>query len=95
MDPASPFVRYLAELPIDPRIHAHSIVPIGKAESADGADDGVVSYASAHLDGVESEVLVPAGHSCLSHPRTTIELRRILREHVRSFDAADAERGTL
>ena len=92
MDPASPFVRYLAELPIDPRIHAHSIIPIGKAESTDGADDGVVSYASAHLEGVESEVLVPAGHSCQSHPRTTIELRRILREHIRLLDGTHQTR---
>jgi pimeloyl-ACP methyl ester carboxylesterase len=91
MDPSSPFVRYLAELPIDPRIHTHSIVPIGTFESTDGAHDGVVSYASAHLDGVESEVLVPAGHSCQSHPRMMIELRRILREHIRLLDAADAE----
>jgi pimeloyl-ACP methyl ester carboxylesterase len=91
MDPASPFVRYLADLPIDSRIHAHSIVPIGKARSTHGAHDGVVAYASAHLEGAESEVLVPAGHSCQSHPRTTIELRRILREHIRSLDGARAE----
>jgi triacylglycerol esterase/lipase EstA (alpha/beta hydrolase family) len=95
MDPASPFVRYLAELPIDPRVHLHSIIPIGKAESTKGANDGVVSYASAHLAGAESEVLVPAGHSCQSHPRTMTELRRILREHIRVLDGADAERGAL
>jgi len=95
MDPASPFVRYLSELPIDARIHTHSIVPIGNAESTDGANDGVVTYASAHLDGVESEVLVPTGHACQSHPRTTTELRRILREHLRLLDGADAERRAL
>ena len=91
MDPASPFVRYLAALPIDSRIHTHSIIPIRKAVSTDGAHDGVVTYASAHLDGVESEVLVPAGHSCQSHPRTTIELRRILREHIRLLDGTPSE----
>jgi pimeloyl-ACP methyl ester carboxylesterase len=91
MEPSSPFVRYLAELPIDPRIRVHSIIPIGEAESTDSAHDGVVTYASAHLDGVESEVLVPAEHSCLSHPRTTIELRRILHEHIRWFEGGYAE----
>ena len=95
MEPASPFVRYLAALPIDPRIHAHSIISIGKAESTGGAHDGVVTYASAHLDGVESEVLVPAGHSCQSHPRTTIELRRILREHIRLLDGRPSEGGGM
>lgn len=93
MDPGGPFVSYLAEIPIDRRIHAHSIIAIGNAQSTNGAHDGAVTYASAHLDGVESEVLVPAGHSCLAHPRTTIELRRILREHIRSLDVTTLRDG--
>jgi pimeloyl-ACP methyl ester carboxylesterase len=82
MDPKSPFLRYLAKTPIDARIRAHSIIPIGDAEEPAGADDGVVEYESAHIEGVESELLVPSPHSCQSHPRTLIELRRILREHL-------------
>jgi hypothetical protein len=82
MDPKSPFLRFLAKTPIDPGIHAHSIIPIGNAKEPAGADDGVVEYESAHLEGVESELLVPSPHSCQSHPRTMIELRRILHEHL-------------
>ncbi|MEQ1892165.1 MAG: alpha/beta fold hydrolase [Planctomycetota bacterium] len=84
MDPKSHFLRFLAATPLDPRIRAHSIIPIGDAEEPAGANDGVVEYESAHIEGVESELLVPSPHSCQSHPRTMIELRRILREHLES-----------
>jgi hypothetical protein len=42
----------------------------------------VVAYASAHIEGVESEVVVPSPHSCQGHPQTMEEVRRILRLHV-------------
>jgi hypothetical protein len=40
--------------------------------------DGVVAYSSAHLDDADSEFVVRAGHSCLTHPLTIREVRRIL-----------------
>jgi pimeloyl-ACP methyl ester carboxylesterase len=86
MNPDHPVLRYLADTPIDPRIHVHSIIPIGDAAEPEGADDGVVAYESAHLEAAESELLVPSNHSCQSHPRTILELRRILLEHLRSID---------
>jgi len=48
-------------------------------------DDGVVKYSSAHITGVESELVVRSGHSCQGMPKTIEEVRRILREHLRSF----------
>jgi pimeloyl-ACP methyl ester carboxylesterase len=87
MNPANPSLKFLAQAHIDPRVHVHSIVAIGKAKDPAKADDGVVAYSSAHLEDAESELLVPSGHSCQSHPRTIIELRRILREHISAFDA--------
>jgi pimeloyl-ACP methyl ester carboxylesterase len=82
MDPDNPTMQYLAGIPVDPRIRTHSIIPIGDAEEPAGADDGVVEYESAHLEGVDSEILVPSPHSCQSHPRTLIEMRRILLAHL-------------
>lgn len=82
MDPGNPVMSYVADIPVDPRIHSHSIVPIGDADQPAGADDGVVEYESAHLEGVESELLVPSPHSCQSHPRTLVEVRRILLAHL-------------
>ena len=39
-------------------------------------------YASAHLDDVESELVVRSGHSCQARPETILEVRRILVEHA-------------
>ncbi len=44
--------------------------------------DGVVNYESAHLDDVESEIVVDADHVHVhQHPRAILEVRRILLEH--------------
>ena len=82
MNPNSKFLELLRNAPFDPRLHLYSIISIGDAIEPEGATDGVVAYESAHLEGVDSEVLVPAGHSCQSHPRTMMEIRRILRTHI-------------
>jgi len=82
MNPNSPFLKLLLGTEISSEIHQHSIIAIGKSDSPEGADDGVVAYRSAHIDDVDSEILVPSGHSCQSHPRTLLELRRILRLHL-------------
>lgn len=49
--------------------------------SEDG--DGVVGYVSAHLDDVDSEIAIAADHmSVHRHPLATLEVRRILLEHL-------------
>jgi pimeloyl-ACP methyl ester carboxylesterase len=88
MDPDNPLQKHIADTPLAPRVAAHSIIAIGDADPRDpaavqAADDGVVEYASAHIEGVESEDLVPAKHSCQSHPVTIESLRRILLEHLK------------
>ena len=44
--------------------------------------DGVVSYQSAHLDDVDSELVVRSGHSSQSNPAVIEEIRRILIKHL-------------
>jgi hypothetical protein len=85
MRASNPFLLRMGRAPLAPGVKAHSIIAIGDADPAhpEGADDGVVEYASAHVEGVESELLVPGGHSCQSDPRTIREVRRILLEHLR------------
>jgi hypothetical protein len=41
-----------------------------------------VRYQSAHIDGVESELIVRSGHSVQSNPQTALGLRRILLLHA-------------
>lgn len=83
MSPGHPFIRTLADIPVDRRVTAHSIIPVlGDWPPLIGKTDGVVAYESAHIEEVVSEKVVRSGHSTQSHPDTIEEVRRILREHI-------------
>ena len=65
-----------------PGVRVNSIVAVkGEGPPYDG-DDGVVQYRSAHLEGVESELVVHSEHSVQGHPVAIEEIRRILLEHA-------------
>jgi hypothetical protein len=93
MSPDNPILKALAELPMPPGVKAHSIIAVkGKGNPEDG-NDGVVSYKSAHLTGVDSELVVPYGHSCQMEPQVIEEVRRILIEHLTEMDAPSKTSG--
>jgi pimeloyl-ACP methyl ester carboxylesterase len=82
MSPRHHFIRALQDIPVVPTVKAHSIIAVeGDGPFQDG-DDGVVEYSSAHIDGVESEVVVRSAHSTQGRPETIEEVRRILRLHA-------------
>ena len=54
--------------------------------------DGVVPYWSSHLDGAQSEVIVPGPHGAYKLPQTIAELDRILRLNL---GTSSPTRGTL
>jgi hypothetical protein len=83
MTPGSRFIEALAAIPIAPGVAAHSIIPVTGGLPPDGQGDGVVKYQSAHIDGVESELVVThQGHSAQSNPIAIDEVRRILSAHA-------------
>ena len=82
MDSSNPFLNTLAELPIASGVHANSIIPVQGDGPVESGNDGVVEYKSAHINGVESELVVRSGHSTQSTPQTIEEVRRILYEHA-------------
>jgi pimeloyl-ACP methyl ester carboxylesterase len=83
MSPSNPILHALAELPFAAGIKANSIIAVLPDErDVKGGNDGVVEYSSAHLDGVESELVVRTGHSAQGHPLTIEEVRRILHLHL-------------
>lgn len=53
------------------------------------SSDGIVPYHSSHLAGAVSEKLIVGGHSIQSSPQAVLELRRILRLHLREIGDAD------
>ncbi|MCY1538554.1 hypothetical protein D9M68_741010 [compost metagenome] len=75
-----PYVLLTGRMPISPSVRYHSIIAndtpgVPLAES----DDGLVPYRSAHLDGAQSEKVIPYSHSVQETPAAILELRRILK----------------
>jgi pimeloyl-ACP methyl ester carboxylesterase len=82
MSPGHPFIQALSGVPVAPKVIAHSIVAIDPERPLDVAGDGVVKYMSAHVDGVDSELIVRSPHSGMqAAPATIEEVRRILTAH--------------
>jgi hypothetical protein len=98
--PDSPILPVLLHAEQPPWVKCHNIVGVlpdkGFIGSVAGGSDGVVSYESAHLDNVASELKVAADHWEVNrHPLSILEVRRILLEHlhdVRSFPYRPATR---
>src|SRR5581483_11224781 len=96
--PGSPALEVLAARPRPVGVHYHSVIgvlpPSGSLVdslllNASGGEpgDGVVPYSSAHLEGVDSELVVPADHFTVHHhPLAVLEVRRILLEHLKEVE---------
>lgn len=92
--PHAPALEALAQRPRPAGVQYHSIIGQAPCDSTlrlvgyvlgqkESKSDGVVPYDSAHLDGVASEVVVPADHDNVHrHPLAVLEVRRILLEHL-------------
>ena len=76
----NPLLNRLAALPI--RVPYHSIMGDRGFGTGIKRSDGVVPYSSSHLDGAESELIVPAGHTVFSSDATVAEIKRILEENI-------------
>ena len=62
----------------------HSILGnLSKSDEKSQISDGVVEYDSAHLDGAASEIILKGGHSIQETPEAVLELRRILKLHLK------------
>lgn len=89
LSPDSPILKVMLESPQPAGVRYHNVVGAIRKSPLEENTDGVVSYRSAHLDRVESEIVVPADHSLLPrHPRTVLEVRRILLEHLKEVRTA-------
>jgi pimeloyl-ACP methyl ester carboxylesterase len=82
MSPQNPFLLALADIPVAPGVKGHSIIAVEGDGDYHQGKDGLVSYPSAHVDYVESEMIVRSFHSCQDKPPTIEEVRRILHEHL-------------
>ena len=83
MTPGEPFSEGLAAIPTSPEIDVHSIIPVLSTGPIGEGNDGVVEYASAHIEGVESELIISnATNTIQGHLDEIEEVRRILRLQI-------------
>lgn len=83
MSPGNPVLGTVRAIPVAPGIHAHSIIPTLQDGPLETRNDGVVEYRSAHIDGVESELVIEhQSHSTQGNPLAVREVRRILIEQL-------------
>jgi hypothetical protein len=85
MTPGNAFIKNLAAIPISDGVVAHSIIAVDSDGPLNDGGDGVVKYASAHIDGVASEKVVRSTHSVQGNPETIQEVKRILMEQARGL----------
>lgn len=82
--PAGPWVKYHNIVGHAPRKGFTSTASTWLA----GEGDGVVSLASAQVDGVASQTVVPADHQMVHrHPQSILQVRRILRQHLADLES--------
>jgi hypothetical protein len=87
LNPENRFVKTLATLPLAKGIPFHSVLgDRGKGGNRDHtkpiSSDGIVPYWSSHMDGAESEIIIPSGHWTNQHPQGIAEVKRILYLHL-------------
>jgi hypothetical protein len=87
LDPENRFILTINRIPPVKGIPYHSIIADrGKGGNLDKtkpvSTDGLVPYWSSHIDGAESEIIVPSGHWSNQHPLAIAEVRRILLLHL-------------
>ncbi|OOS25303.1 alpha/beta hydrolase [Moraxella porci DSM 25326] len=84
----SSFVALTEDVQISPSVRYHTIVGNhrGDQDSVDtvGAaiSDGVVPYDSSHLEGAASETIITGRHNIHENPKTIVQLRKILHQHL-------------
>jgi hypothetical protein len=65
-------------------------------EKHDGAgSDGVVPYASSHLEGANSELIVRSGHNAFNNPEARSEVIRVLRAELQGSPAPSRAAATM
>jgi pimeloyl-ACP methyl ester carboxylesterase len=83
--PNNRFVRAIQTMPFAPGIQYNVISGDRgqgghKDHSSPVMSDGLVPYWSSHLDGAQSELVVPSSHSAHQNPQTIAEVKRILKK---------------
>ena len=90
LSPKSPVFPTMLRAPRPTWVTYHNIIGLVMeehwfSEATQADDDGVVSYESAHADDAVSEIVVTSEHQTIHrNPKSILEVRRILLEHLQA-----------
>lgn len=93
----STFVALTGDVKINTAVRYHTIVGDHKGVMdgdlmssgtavSDKISDGIVPYSSSHLDGAASETIITGSHNIHESPKTVLQLRKILYQHIKSHE---------
>ena len=80
LSPKNRFVRMINTIPIVKGIPYHTIIGDRGRGDSPNSSDGVVPYWSSHMDGAQSECIVPSDHGAHQNPKAFEEVKRILKQ---------------
>jgi pimeloyl-ACP methyl ester carboxylesterase len=82
LSPKSRFVNAINTIPITPGVPYDTIIGDRGRGDSPNSSDGFVPYWSSHLEGAQTEHIVPSNHSAHQNPQAISEVKRILKSHA-------------
>ena len=82
LSPEAPIYKAFEHAPFAPGLAYHSVIGDRGRGDSPQSSDGIVGYSSSHLDGAESELIVPTGHDVQTHQKTETEIQRLLLSYL-------------
>lgn len=82
LSPSSPLYTALETAPFERGVKFDSIMGDRGRGGGANSTDGIVGYWSSHLEGAQSETIVPTGHDAQTHPLALEAIHRILLENL-------------
>jgi len=82
LSPKNRFVRMINTIPIVQSIPYHTIIGDRGRGDSPNSSDGVVPYLSSHMEGAQSEYIVPSDHGAHQNPKAFEEVNRILKQNA-------------
>ena len=87
LSPNAPEIKILSEIPIPADIKYNSIIADNGKNGIRSGTDGYVPYASSHLEGAESEIIVNSKHGCLENPMVILDIKKILQSNLNELNS--------
>jgi hypothetical protein len=82
LSPKSRFLNAMNTIPITPGVRYNTIIGDRGRGDSPNSSDGVVPYWSSHMNGAQSECIVPSGHGAHQDPQAIAEVLRILKANA-------------